>query len=137
MTVTMNIIQRIGDQLTSIVPRVPIYRENQKGGFKEPSFFVSAINTGVKPELFARQKRTHSYQVVYFPKLDKPKADIESMQETLLDNFTVLDGFAHLRNRNFDEVDSTLVVTFDVVLWAAPVDDGTKLQTMKQQGRVK
>lgn len=130
----MNIIQRIGDQLASIVPGVPIYRENQKGGFKEPSFFVSSINTDVKPELFERQKRTYSYQAVYFPKLKQTKSDMEAMQETLLDHFTVLNEFAYIRNRTFNEVDNTLTMTFNVVLWAKPVEVGPKLKTMEYHG---
>lgn len=133
----MNIIERIGNQLAKDVPGVTINRENQTGGFKQPSFFIESINTGVKPELFSRQKRTYSYQIVYFPKLDKPKADIEAMQEKLLDNFTVLDGFAYLRNRSFEEVDLTLTMTFDIILWAQPVDSTTKLKSMEQTEKVK
>ena len=66
----MDIIGRIGQQLKKLFPDTVIYRKNQKGGFQEPSFFVSKITTTRVPELFGRQKRTYQYQLVYFPNPD-------------------------------------------------------------------
>ncbi|WP_461244460.1 phage tail terminator family protein [Secundilactobacillus muriivasis] len=126
----MNIIDQIGAVLQSLFPDLPIYKEDQKGGFKEPSFFVSSIGTGATPELFERQKRTYSYQLVYFPTLDKPKADMERMQDLLLDNFTVLPEFATIRNREFQVVDGALTGTFDVVIRAYPKDNTPKQETI-------
>lgn len=126
----MNIIDQIGAVLQSLFPDLPIYKEDQKGGFKEPSFFVSSISTGTKPELFDRQKRTYSYQLVYFPTLDKPKADMERMQDFLLDNFTMLPQFATIRNREFQVVDGALTATFDVVIRAYPKNDTPKQQVI-------
>lgn len=133
----MNIIDRIGQLLASISPGLPVYREKQKGGFKEPSFYVSAIGSRSQPELFGRQKRTHGYQVVYFPDPKKPNADMERMEQLLLDRFLILPEFAYIRERNFNRVDGTLTVDFNVVLWAHPVDDGTKFRKMNQMERVK
>lgn len=132
----MTIIERIGQLLASISPGLPVYRENQSGGFKEPSFYVSAIGGRSDPELFGRQKRTHGYQVVYFPNTKKPNADMEWMEQLLLDRFLTLPGFAHIRDRNFSRVDGALTLDFNVVLWAHPVDDTPKQQTMKQEERV-
>lgn len=133
----MNIIERIGQLLGAIAPGVPVYRENQKGGFKEPSFYVSAIGSRGQPELFGRQKWTHGYQTVYFPNPKKPNADMERMEQLLLDRFLTLPEFAHIRDRNFGRVDGTLTMDFNVVLWTHPVEDGTKLQKMDQTERVK
>lgn len=132
----MNIIERIGQLLAVIAPGLPIYRENQKGGFKEPSFYVSAIGTRSKPELFARQKRTHGYQVVYFPNPDKPNHDMEAIEQLLLSHFLTLPEFAHIRDRDFERVDGTLTVAFNIVLWAQPVEDDTKLQSMEYYGGI-
>lgn len=132
----MNIIERIGQLLGTIAPELPVYRENQKGGFKEPSFYVSAIGTRSNPELFDRQRRTHGYQVVYFPDPNKPNQDMEAMEQLLLDRFLTLPEFAHIRNRNFNRVDGTLTVDFNVVLWAKPVEDDTKLQSMEYHGGI-
>lgn len=132
----MTIIERIGQLLATISPGLPVYRENQSGGFKEPSFYVSAIGSRSDPELFGRQKRTHGYQVVYFPDPEKPNADMEKMEQVLLDRFLTLPGFAHIRDRNFGRVDGTLTLDFNIVLWAQPVDDTPKQQKMKQEERV-
>ena len=48
----MTIIERIGQLLATISPGLPVYRENQSGGFKEPSFYVSAISGRSDPGLF-------------------------------------------------------------------------------------
>ncbi|WP_460730492.1 phage tail terminator family protein, partial [Nocardia heshunensis] len=130
----MNIIERIGQLLASISPGLPVYRENQKGGFKEPSFYVSAIGSRGQPELFGRQKRTHGYQVVYFPDPNKPNQDMERMEQILLDKFLVLPEFAYIRDRNFSRVDGTLTVDFNIIFWAQPVEGGLKLKTMEYHG---
>lgn len=133
----MNIIERIGQLLETISPGVPIYRDPQKGGFKEPSFYVSAIGSRGQPELFGRQKQTHGYQVVYFPTTTKSNHDMAAMEQLLLDQFLTLPEFAHIRDRNFSRVDGTLTVDFNVVLWVHPVDNTTKLKSMEQTERVK
>ena len=122
----MNILSRIAQLLAIIAPGLPIYKENQSGGFKEPSFFVSSIGDSVEPEFFARQKRTHSFQLVYFPNPDKPNSDMGDMKFRLMDQFLELKDFATIRNRDFKPVDGTLTLTFDVWVWAHPQDDTPK-----------
>lgn len=133
----MNMIERIGQLLASISPGLSIYHENISGGFKEPSFYVSAIGSRGQPELFGRQKRIHGYQVVYFPNPKKPNADMERMEQLLLDQFLTLPEFAHIRDRNFGRVDGTLTIDFNIVLWTHPVDNVTKLKSMEQTEKVK
>lgn len=133
----MNIIERIGQLLEAIAPGTPVYRENQKGGFKEPSFYVSAIGSRSQPELFNRQKQTRGYQVVYFPNPKKPNEDMEIVEQMLFYQFLTLPKFAHIRDRNFSRVDGTLTVDFNVVIWAHPVDTTSKLRKMDQTERVK
>ena len=128
--IRLNIIERIGELLQSIAPDITVYRENQREGFDEPSFFVSQINTTLIPEMFKRQNRKYSYQIVYFPTIEHPKTDMESMQGTLLDNFIQLDNFATIRNRDFAVVDGTLTLTFEVWVRAYPEDLTPKQQTL-------
>ncbi|WP_055679869.1 phage tail terminator family protein [Secundilactobacillus kimchicus] len=99
--------------------------------FKNRHFFVSSIGDQVQPELFSRQKRTHSYQVVYFPDPAKPNSDMNEMKFKLMDQFLELKDFATIRDRNFKPVDGALTVTFDVWVWAYPQDDTPKQQTLK------
>lgn len=133
----MNIIDRIGEVLQALFPDITVYREDVESGFIEPSFFVSSIGTRVKPELFTRQKRTYSYQLVYFPKTDMPKADMERMQDLLLGNFLVLPLFATIRNREFQVVDGALTLTFDVVIRAYLDADSVKQGSIETTSTIK
>lgn len=133
----MNIIERIGNELFQLFPSIPIYRENQKGGFEEPSFFVNKINSNISPELFDVQNRKYSYQIIYFPKLDEPKSDMEMIEEILMNNFLALTDFAVIRNRQFEQSgDNTLQLTFDVQIRAHKIDTTIKQQNMKYKGRI-
>lgn len=133
----MDIVNRIADQLNELIPDATIYREQQAGGFKEPSFFIHRITTTVKPELFQRQNRSYYYQIVYFPETANPKADMERMEEFLLDNFKVLDNFATIRNRDFEEVDGALSMSFNITIRAYPEDHTAKQQSMTYRGGIK
>ncbi|WP_416353925.1 DUF6838 family protein [Agrilactobacillus fermenti] len=117
----------IANELQRLFPAAPIYRENQKGGFQEPSFFITKIMTGSKTELFGIQNRRYHYQLVYFPDPERPKADMEVVEELLLDNFTTLGDSATLRNRQTElSEDYTLQMTFEVWVRATPVDNTPK-----------
>lgn len=133
----MDIVNRIANELNKLIPDATIYREQQAGGFQEPSFFIHRITTTSKPELFQRQNRNYYYQVVYFPETTNPKADMEHMEEFLLDNFKVLDEFATIRNRDFEEVDGALSMSFNINLRAYPEDHTPKQQTMDYKGGIK
>ena len=132
----MDIINRIGKQLKTIFPEAVVYRKNQKGGFKEPSFFVSKITTTRQPELFNRQKRGYHYQVVYFPAPDNAEPDMEWMEEQLLDRFTQLDSFAPIRDVDFSIVDGALTMAFLVTIRAYPEDLTPKQQAMNYHGGI-
>ncbi|APX72713.1 hypothetical protein M5C72_06280 [Companilactobacillus allii] len=130
-------IDLIGKELAKLFPNIPIYRENQKGGFQEPSFFIEKVITVVEPELFDIQMRNYNYQLVYFPKLDEPKDDMEMMEEILLDSFNLLTDYAVIRNRNFKQSDdNTLLLTFNVQVRAHKIDNTTKQQNMKFKGKI-
>ena len=132
-----SIVELIGKELSQLFPNIQINRENRKGGFEEPSFFVQKVDTGVKPELFNVQNRKYSYQVVYFPKVKRPKEDMEIVEETLLDKFINLSDYATLRNREFNQSDdNTLQMTFEVWIRAYKPDDTPKQEQMKFYGGI-
>ncbi|HCD08231.1 MAG TPA: hypothetical protein DEQ50_08260 [Lactobacillus sp.] len=132
-----SIVELIGKELSQLFPNIQINRENRKGGFEEPSFFVKKVDTGVKPELFNIQNRKYIYQVVYFPKVDRPNEDMESVEEILLDNFTSLKSYATIRNRDFKQSDdNTLQMTFEVWIRAHEVDNTPKQENMKFKGGI-
>lgn len=132
----MDIIGRIGQQLKVLFPNMTIYRKNQKGGFKEPSFFVSKITTTRVSELFGRQKRGYQYQLIYFPNPDDAESDMERMEDQLLSGFTQLDDFAPIRDLDFQIVDGALTATFKVVIRAYLEDTETKLSSMNYHGGI-
>ncbi|WP_363472769.1 DUF6838 family protein [Companilactobacillus musae] len=132
-----SIVELIGNELAELYPNIQINRENRKGGFEEPSFFVQKVDTGVKPELFDIQNRKYAYQIVYFPKIDRPNEDMESVEEVLADNFTDLKDYATFRNRNFKQSDdNTLQMTFEVWIRAHKVDNTPKQENMKFKGGI-
>ncbi|WP_125764432.1 phage tail terminator family protein [Companilactobacillus hulinensis] len=133
----ISIVDLIGHELSEIFPNIPVYKENQKGGFEEPSFFVEKILTKVDPELFDVQMRTYNYQLVYFPKLDEPNDDMEIVAEILADNFTQLSDYAVIRNRVLKQsAGRTLLLTFSIQIRARRVDKTIKQQNMKFKGGI-
>lgn len=131
------ITEKIANELNRLVPNIPIYRENQRGGFKEPAFFVEKISTAITPNFFGIQVRDNHYQLVYFPDPDKPNENMDAMEEVLADNFVQLSEFAAIHDRNFDRSDGTLLMTFLVSVRAVPVDNVAKQQTLDYQGGLK
>lgn len=132
-----NVVERIADELSKMFQDIPIYREQQRGGFQEPSFFIEKITNRIKPNLFGIQTRDNHYQLVYFPNPDSPSEDMGSMEELLANNFQQLSEFATLRDRSFDYGDGTLLMTFTVSYRAVPVDTTVKQQSMDYQGGLK
>lgn len=132
-----SIIELIGNELSGLFPDVQINRENREGGFEEPSFFVEKVDTSVRPELFDIQNRKYAYQIVYFPRIKRPKEDMESVEEILLDNFTELKDFATIRKREFKQSDdNTLQMTFEVWIRAYKVVNTPKQEHMKFKGGI-
>ena len=131
-----NIKDKIAEKLAIICPETPIYKNNQKMGFKEPSFFIVKIGTEVKPEWMNYQFRKYSYQLIYFPDPEDINSDIEAKESILLDTFTELNEFAKIRNREFKVSDDTLQVIFEIWLRAKPVDHTPKQAHMKFKGGI-
>ncbi|WP_053072727.1 phage tail terminator family protein [Lactiplantibacillus herbarum] len=132
-----NISERIAMELAKLSPDIPIYREQQRGGFQEPSFFVNKITSHINPNLFGIQFRDNHFEVIYFPNIDKPNEDMDLMEEQLSDNFKQLEDFATVSDIDFERSDSTLIMTFRVSFRAVPVDKGTKQQAIDYQGGLK
>lgn len=135
----MTIIERIADEITRIFPNAIIYTENQSDGFEEPSFFIEKISSSASSELFDRQMRKQSYQVVYFPNLDNPKTDMERVEDYLLSGLLELKDYAPLRHIEIvQQEDNTLIYKFEV--WGRfypDKKDEIKLQNSEVKGRIK
>lgn len=135
----MTIIERIADEITRIFPNAIINTENQSDGFEEPSFFIEKISSSASSELFDRQMRKQSYQVVYFPSPDNPKTDMERVEDYLLSGLLELKDYAPLRHIEVvQQEDNTLIYKFEV--WGRfypDKKDDIKLQNSEVKGNIK
>ncbi|WP_270516735.1 phage tail terminator family protein [Lactobacillus paragasseri] len=134
----MTIVERIAKRISEIFPDVTIYSEKQKSGFQVPSFYISKIMTVTKSRFFDIQDRSLSYSITYFANPDRPNADMEEVEQKLLNNFTRLDDYATVRNREttINQDDETLVMSFDLRLEMYPVQDGGKLERIELNGGI-
>lgn len=134
----MTIVERIAKRISEIFPDVTIYSEKQKSGFQVPSFYISKIMTVTKSRFFDIQDRSLSYSITYFANPDRPNADMEEVEQKLLNNFTRLDDYAAVRNREatINQDDETLVMSFDLRLEMYPVQDGGKLERIEFNGGI-
>ena len=132
----MTIVERIAKRISEIFPDVTIYSERQKSGFEVPSFYISKIMTITKNRFFDIQDRHLSYSITYFANPDQPNADMEEVEQKLLNNLTRLDDYATVRNREItiNQDDETLVMSFDLRLEMYPVEDGGKLERIEFNG---
>lgn len=134
----MTIVERIAKRISEIFPDVTIYSEKQKSGFQVPSFYISKIMTVTKSRFFDIQDRSLSYSITYFANPDRPNADMEEVEQKLLNNFTRLDDYATVRNREMtiNQDDETLVMSFDLRLEMYPVQGGGKLERIEFNGGI-
>ena len=134
----MTIVEIIAKRISEIFPDVTIYSEKQKSGFQVPSFYISKIMTVTKSRFFDIQDRSLSYSITYFANPDRPNADMEEVEQKLLNNFTRLDDYATVRNREttINQDDETLVMSFDLRLEMYPVQDGGKLERVEFNGEI-
>ncbi|MCT7704403.1 MAG: hypothetical protein N5846_02665 [Lactobacillus gasseri] len=134
----MTIVERIAKRISEIFPDVTIYSEKQKSGFQVPSFYISKIMTVTKSRFFDIQDRSLSYSLTYFANPDRPNADMDEVEQKLLNNFTRLDDYATVRNREttINQDDETLVMSFDLRLEMYPVQDGGKLERVEFNGGI-
>ena len=129
----MTIVERIAKRISEIFPDVTIYSEKQKSGFQVPSFYISKIMTVTKSRFFDIQDRSLSYSITYFANPDRPNADMEEVEQKLLNNFTRLDDYATVRNREttINQDDETLVMSFDLRLEMYPIKRKPRLRWAK------
>lgn len=134
----MTIVERIAKRISKIFPDVIIYSERQKSGFEVPSFYISKIMTITKNRFFDIQDRHLSYSITYFANPDQPNADMKEVEQKLLNNFTRLDDYATVRNREttINQDYETLVMSFDLLLNMYKIENGGKLERIEYSGGI-
>lgn len=105
----MSITKAIADKLNSIFPHIPIYIENidyETDDLKEPSFFIQRVSMSIVPRLFEIQKRIYRYHIVYFPKSNSSREDLEDISEQLAWEIQEIDNIARMSDRNIEILES-------------------------------
>lgn len=115
-----DITVRIKDKLAELFPDRKIYSENISGNFKDGTFFIQRTKLIPTPKLFGMQKQVYSLQIVYFPLEEDRRGDMDNVAEKLARDFKVLDGVAHLTNREFVPLDDELHFSFDLEVHILP-----------------
>ena len=94
--------------------------------------------TITKSRFFDIQDRTVSYSLTYFANPDRPNADMDEVEQKLLNNFTRLDDYATVRNREttINQDDEILVMSFDLLLNMYKVENGGKLERIEYSGGI-
>lgn len=108
--VTSLVIQTLHNKL----PDIPVYRENMRTAFSEPSFFVSRISSTQQGETFGFAMRMYAFDVAYFPNPKRPNEDMDNMAEWLMANLKVIEpNYAHVINQAINVTDGVLHYTFN------------------------
>lgn len=115
---------------------IPIYREQKKGGFQEPSFFVQRVSLGVTPRIFEQQARDYRFTIVYFPAPDRRNEDMDKMAEWFASEFTRL-PFGHFKDREIVPNEEELHYSFTLSVTVARVQDDTMMNELDVQGGLK
>jgi len=105
----LDITKAIADTLDSVFSDIPIYTENidfEEDDLKGPSFFVQRVSMNVIPHLFDMQKRLYRYNIVYFPKQEETREDVDAMAERLAIEIQQIHGIARMTERNFEITES-------------------------------
>lgn len=131
-----DVTRLISDTLDHFWPNIPVYLENQEGGFSEPSFYVHRICVNHTKDFTGWQNRMYSYQVIYFPPGIKPHEELDTMAEQLQSNLTEIPGYAKLINQDLAVEDEHLSMTFDLNIRAYPKEKDPPFGGMKYQGGV-
>ncbi|MGX7196732.1 phage tail terminator family protein [Enterococcus olivae] len=119
--------------------KIEVYREEQEGGFSEPSFFVQRLSLGITPRPFDQQDRLYRFHIVYFPEPERPKEDMDLMAEWLAENMQVLDTVGALTERELQvlEGEKELHYSFVVNFVARAEETEVFLENLTAEGGLK
>ncbi|WP_353486146.1 phage tail terminator family protein [Apilactobacillus xinyiensis] len=134
----VDITGEIINKLYKIAPNSNFYRDNVKGGFKQPAFLINLVSMSLQKQFFKNQDRTYYYQVIYMPEdEDNPSTELLAMNNLIMDNFDVLDDFALIKDLDIKSRENLLYIDFNVPVRADYVDKDAKQGSLKYQGGLK
>lgn len=136
------IVVAINQELEKNFPKVTIYNESIKQGFKAPCFFVTVLNTTTEKGLCKTYTDNIFFDIQYFNDLEKDSnKDFMKVQNKLLRSIEYIqleDGkVIRLNNRKIEKVDDSLHYFFDVDIGLIEVIEGVKMENLEKEGVVK
>lgn len=141
-TVTVNSIRSgVILALSDFFPTLDIYGEEINQGFEAPCFFVKLLTTAQDREMDRRYRRSHSFDIHYFPASADPNEEAHGMAEQLYDKLRQvnIDGALYRGAGMTHEVVEGVLhffVDFNFHVFAEK-QPGIKMQTLNQEGRLK
>lgn len=122
-------------------PAVPIYGEDISQGLTEPCFYVKLFPTQHDQSLNRRYRRTHTFDIHYFPEPIQPYKDMHDMSEALTDVLELVPfgtGLLRGSGMNTEIIDGVLHfgVEYTVNL-VRPPTSAQNMNTMKQEAKLK
>ena len=127
-------------RLAASFPDVKRYGEEIRQGFEEPCFFVKLLNASQTQELNTRYRRTHSFDIHYFPQ-DNSNEEAHDMAEKLYDALELIeyDGVQYQgTGMNHEIVDGVLHFFVDYAFRIRRVvTEPPKMGSLEQEGYVK
>ncbi|GIO42476.1 hypothetical protein J41TS4_22340 [Paenibacillus apis] len=127
--------------LSNLFPNMDVYGEEIKQGFEAPCFFVKLLTMGQDQELNRRYRRSHAFDIHFFPKSVDSNEEAHGTAEQLYDKLRLvnIDGAMYRgAGMNHEVVDGVLhfFVDFNFHVFAEK-PPGIKMQTLNQEGRLK
>lgn len=127
-------------RLNERFPNIKRYGDEIRQGFVEPCFFVKLLNASQTQELNIRYRRTHSFDIHYFPQ-DNSNEEAHDMAEKLYDALELIeyDGVQYNgTGMNHEIVDGVLHFFVDYAFRVRrEVPEPTKMRSLEQEGYVK
>lgn len=127
--------------LSLLFPDMDIYGEKIPEGFEAPCFFVKLLTAAQDKEIDRRYKRSHAFDIHFFPKGHEYNRESHEMAEKLYEVLRMVDINGDLykgTGMNHEIVDDTLhfFVDFDFHVMQQK-DNVPTMQTLEQKGVIK
>lgn len=139
--VTVNSIRDgVIQALKTKFPALDVWGEEIEQGFEEPCFFVKLLNVGNTRELGRRFRRTHSFDIHYFPdgQRNRNAHDMAEALYALLLTIEVDGETYYTTGANHDVTDNVLHFFIDIdFIVTLPSPNDPKMQSLDERSWIK
>lgn len=127
--------------LSNLFPNMDVYGEEIKQGFEAPCFFVKLLTMGQDQELNRRYRRSHAFDIHFFPGGSDYNREAHEMAEKLYDKLrqvNIDDALYRGTGMSHEIVDNVLhfFVDYNFLVYVEKQPE-IKMQTLEQEGYLK